>query len=86
MVCVCVVCCVCCGCVVLVRVVVCVVVCGVVFVVVWHAENPVCAFKTLPCVPATCPHVLHMWACCRYTRERFERIHGDVLDAHTGTF
>ena len=71
--------------------VVCVVECGVVFVVVWHAENlrvciqhvPVCAFKTFPCVPATCPHVLYMWACCRYTRGHFERTHGDVLNAHT---
>ena len=25
-----------------------------------------------------------MWACCRYTRERFECTHGDVLNAHTG--
>ena len=45
---------------------------------------PVCAFKTFPCVPATCPHVLYMWAC--YTRERFERTHGDVLNVHTGVF
>ena len=52
---------------------VCVGVCWCVFVVVWHAENlrvciqhvPVCAFKMSPCVPATCPHVLYMWACCR---------------------
>ena len=47
---------------------------------------PVCAFKMSPCVPATCPHVLYMWACCRYTRERFERTHGDVLNAHTEVF
>ena len=68
-----------------------VVACGVVFVVVWHAENlrvciqhvPVCAFKMSPCVPATCPHVFFMWACCRYTRGHFERTHGDVLNAHT---
>ena len=46
----------------------------------------VCAFKMSPCVPATCPHVLYMWACCRYTRERFERTHGDVLNAHTEVF
>ena len=45
---------------------------------------PVCAFKMSQCIPATCPHVLYMWACCRYTRERFERTHGDVLNAHTG--
>ena len=82
-----------CWCVVLCGVccVVCVVVCGVVFVVVWNAENlrvciqhvPVCAFKTFPCVPATCPNVLCMWACCRYTRGHFARTHGDVLNAHT---
>ena len=51
---------------VLVCVVLCgVVVCGLVFVVVWHADNlrvciqhgPVCAFKTFPCVPETCAHV-----------------------------
>ena len=45
---------------------------------------PVCAFKTFPCEPTTCPHVQNMWASCRYTRERFERTHGDVLNAHTG--
>ena len=61
-------------------------------VVVRHAEKPrvcihnvpVCTFKTFPCVLATCPHVLYMWACCRYTRERFERTHGDVMNTHTG--
>ena len=25
-----------------------------------------------------------MWACCRYTQERFQRTHGNVLNAHTG--
>ena len=50
-------------------------------------ERPsVCAFKTSPCVPATCPHEKNMWACCRYTRGRFERTHGDVLNAHTEVF
>ena len=66
--------CVVCGCVWL-----CVVVCGMLFVVVWHAENPhvciqhvpVCAFKTFPCVPATCPH---------------EKKHVGMLPVHTGTF
>ena len=47
---------------------------------------PVCAFKMSPCVPATCPHVFFMWACCPYTRGHFERTHGDVLNAHTGVF
>ena len=68
---------------VLVCVLLCVGVCVSVFVVVWHAENlrvciqhvPVCAFKMSPCVPATCPHVFFMWACCRCTL--------DVLNAHT---
>ena len=46
----------------------------------------VCAFKTSPCVPATCPHEKNMWACCRYTRGHFERTHGDVLNAHTEVF
>ena len=68
-----------------VCVLVCVLVCVVVsVVVVWHAENPrlciqhvpVCTFKTFPCVQATCPHLLYMLSCCRYTRERFERTHG----------
>ena len=62
---------------------VCVVVCGVVFVVVWHAENlrvciqhvPVCAFKMSSCVPATCPHV--------FSCGHVAGTHGDVLTAHT---
>ena len=41
-------------------------------------------FKTSPCVPATGRHVFYMWACCRYTRGRFERTHGSVLNLHTG--
>ena len=73
---VCVLCACCvCGCVL----------CGV-CLFVWHAENlrvciqhvPVCAFKMSPCVPATCPHVFYMWACCRYTRGRFDRTRGRV--------
>ena len=64
-VCLCVSVCVCVGVCGVWSCVVCVVVCGVVFVVVWHAENlraciqhvSVCAFKTFPCVPATCQHV-----------------------------
>ena len=59
---------------------------------VWHAENlrvciqhvPVCAFKTSPCVPAPRAGAeKNMWACCRYTRGRFERTHAGVLNAHT---
>ena len=30
------------------------------------------------------PLCFNMCAWCRYTRERFERTHGDVLNAHTG--
>ena len=44
----------------------------------WHAENPLCTFKTPPCVPATGTHVEDMRACCRYTRRR--------LNVHTGVF
>ena len=90
----CVVCCVCgvvCGvwCVVCVR---CVSVCGA----AWPAEPPppVCRFKTsprvrsktLPCVPAKRAHVFNMRACYRYTRKRFERTHGDVLNHTRGFF
>ena len=65
--------------------------CGV-CLFVWHAENlrvsiqhgPVCAFKTFPCVPATCAHVLNMCACCRYTRGHFERTRGRVECTHGG--
>ena len=46
-------------------------------------KTSVCAFKTFPCVPATCPDAQNMWACCRNTRRHFERTHGDVLNAHT---
>ena len=42
----------------------------------WHAEKPVCRFKTLPCVPAK-------RSFCWYTRKRFEPTHGDVLNLHT---
>ena len=46
-----------------------VVVCGVVWCLLWCGtlktrvciqHVPVCAFKTFPCVPATCPHVLYI--------------------------
>ena len=47
-------------------------VCGV-----WHAENPVCRFKTLPCVGSKRAHVLNMRAFCRYTGMRFEPTHGE---------
>ena len=44
-----------------------------------------CTFKTSPFVPAPRAHMLkHVCACCRYTRRRFERTHGDVLSGHTG--
>ena len=52
----------------------------------------VCTFKTSACVPAPSapsPHFSYMraWcAWCRYTRGRFERTHGDVLNVHTGVF
>ena len=39
--------------------------------------------KTLPCVPATGPDVLYMWTCSRYTRRRFVRTRGSVLNLHT---
>ena len=43
----------------------------------------VCTFKTSSCVPEPCAHVSHMWACCQYTRRRFECTHGGVADGHT---
>ena len=46
---------------------VCVCVCGV----VWHAENPVCTFKTSPCVPAPRAHMFQ---------------HVRVVPAYTETF
>ena len=47
----------------------------------------VCRFKTSPCVPAPRAHMLkHVCAWCRYTRGRFERAHGDVLNGHTFFF
>ena len=88
---VCVVCVVCgvCGCGVCE---VCCVVCRCGVCGVWHAENPVCRLKTPPCVHSKRPRVcrqhahmlFNMCACCWYTRGRFERTHGNVLNAHTG--
>ena len=46
----------------------------------------VCRFKTLPCVPAKRAHVFNMRALCQYTRRRFERTHGGILNLHTGVF
>ena len=54
----------------------------------------VCPFKTCPCVrskrPRLCRHHAHMCfnmcAWCRYTRGRFERTYGVVLNGHTGVF
>ena len=60
-----------------------------------HAEksgkNPCMGSKSSPCVhsqrPRVCRHHAHMlrsmYAWCRYTRGRFERTHGDVLNPHT---
>ena len=49
--------------------------------------------ETSPCVhskrPRVCRHhahmLKHMCAWCQYTRGRFERTHGDVLNGHTGS-
>ena len=64
------------------------VVCGV----VWHAENPVCRFKTPPSVHSktsrVCQQHAHMLdnmcACCQHERGRFECTHEGVLNGHTG--
>ena len=53
---------------------------------VYVQNASVCTVRTSPCVPATGPHVLDMRACCRYTRRRPDRIHGGVLNVHTGGF
>ena len=53
--------------------------------------GPPCLSNTSPCVrpkrPRVCRHhanmLKHMCAWCRYTRGRFERTPGDVLDGHT---
>ena len=60
-------------------------------VCVCGVKNSVCRFKTPPCVHSKSlrvyPHHAHVLfstcACCRYTRGRFERTHGDVLNLHT---
>ena len=49
-------------------------------------DAPVCTYQTSPCVPAKRAHLFSMHAFCRYTRRRFERTHGDVLNLHTGGF
>ena len=48
-----------------------------------HVQNApsVCTFKTSPCVSAPRPQVLHMRACCQYTRERFESRHGGRFES-----
>ena len=77
------VCCVCCG------------VCALSWCcvgVVCPFKTPVCRFKTCPCVRLKRFRVCrqnarmlkHMCAWCRYTRGRFERTHGHVLNRHTG--
>ena len=43
----------------------------------------VCTFKTSPCMPAPRAHVFQHVGVVRYTRGRFERTHGDVLNLHT---
>ena len=58
------------------------------------SHAPVCRFKMPPCVRSkrlrVCRHHAHMCfnmtAWCQYTRRRFERTHGDVLNLHTGVF
>ena len=55
---------------------------------------PVCGFRTSPCVRSKRPRVYqhhahmfqHVRAWCRYTRGRFERTHGDVLNVHAEAF
>ena len=75
--------------------VVCVVVwllCGCCVVVVWllcvwcgTLKNRRVYIRNAPCVPSTRPHVLYMWACCRYTRRRFECTHGGRFECtHAG--
>ena len=68
-------------------VLVCVLVC-----LVWHAEKPRVYVQNVPVCIGTHAHMLkHMCAWCRYTRgrfecthgKRFERKHGDVVDAYT---
>ena len=71
-------------------------VCLVCVCVLRHAEkcgkNRCVDSKTPPCVhskrPRVCRHHAHMcfnmWACCRYTRERLERTHGDGLNGEEG--
>ena len=56
------------------------------------SHAPVCRFKTPPCVHSKRLHVcrqhahmcFNMCAWCRFTRGRFARTHGDVLNVHTG--
>ena len=75
-------------CVVLCLVLWCVV-CGVVCVV-WHRENPVCTFKTCPCVPVPRAHVkihvrvvpVHTVTFRTYTRARFEWTYGGEEEGH----
>ena len=38
----------------------------------------------VPCMPAHAHMCFNVCAWCRYTRGRFERTHGDVLNPHTG--
>ena len=70
--------------VVSVVVVVVVCVCGV----VWHVQHTFRLYiQKRPRVYRHHAHMLkHMCAWCPYTRKRFERTHGDVLDGHTGLF
>ena len=71
------------------RVMLCWVVCVVVVVVllvVWcdTLNNPVCTFKTSPCMPATRAHAFQHERVLPAHTERFGRTHRDVLDGHTG--
>ena len=74
----CVVCCVVCVCVGVCGV--CVLGCVLCVARLGTRKTPVCMLKTSPCVGSK---RIRMCAFCRHTRRRFERTHGDVLNAHT---
>ena len=58
------------------------VVCGV----VWHAENPVCRFKTPPSVHSKRPVYASNTRTCLTTCARVASMNGDVLNVHTKAF
>ena len=52
---------------------------------VWIQKTPPCVHSKRPGVLRHHAHMcFNMCAWCRYTRGRFERTHGDVLNVHTG--